>query len=292
VNRLWIILFILPGQLLSAAPFEELPALKQFSTEQRIYFWTNHFIGTSYGKGGPLGEGSAGRFDQDPLYRFDKFDCTTFVETITALSLSNNKNDFINQMNKLRYKNGEVSYQTRNHITSLQWIPENIESGYYQDLTTTFPTSMHRSIQNNINMPNWFKAHDIDRLKLPSLSKRKIKRRLRELKNDISKEFHITEVKLDYLSIKEVLNNWDSFEDSFDGVYVVNIVRPNWNLVYKIGTRINISHQGILLKKNGIPTMIHASTTGQVVQVSLKKYLGWFKDSSTIKGINLLKVLN
>lgn len=292
MKRFWIILFITLFQTAFASPFEKLEDLSQLSVNQRIYFWTNHFIGSSYGKGGPLGEGSNGRFDQDPLFRFDQFDCTTFVETITALSLSTEKDEFLNHLSSLRYKNSEISYQTRNHITSLQWIPENTNNGYFSDSNSNFPFAMQRTVENIIDMPSWFKAHNLARLKLPDLSNRKKRRRLKELHKKISKGFDASPVRLDYLSIKEVLEDFESFENVLDGVYIINIVRPNWNLVYKIGTRINISHQGILLKKNGVPTMIHASTAGQVTQVSLEKYLGWFKDSSTIKGINLLKVLN
>ncbi len=289
--KFWIILFISSIQFAAASPLEELSELSELSPEQRIYYWTNHFIGSSYGKGGPLGEGSHGLYDQDPLYRFDQFDCTTFVETVTALSLSSKKDEFLGHLNALRYKDSEVSYQTRNHITSLQWIPENIQNGYFKESSLDFPSSMLKRIENSIDMPSWFKSHDMERLKLPRLSKRKKKKRLKDLQRKVSKEFHIGQVSLDYLSIKEVLNDWDHFEDALDGIYIINIVRPNWNLVYKIGTKINISHQGFLLKKDGVPTMIHASTAGEVVQVKLKTYLNWFKNSSTIKGINLLSIL-
>ncbi|MFT6070126.1 MAG: hypothetical protein ACJAT2_003741 [Bacteriovoracaceae bacterium] len=289
--KIWIILFISSLQFASASPLENLPELSALSVDQRVSYWSNHFLGTPYAKNGPLGEGSQGLFDQDPLYRFDQFDCTTFVETITALSLSTNKDEFLVHLNALRYKNSEVSYQTRNHITSLQWIPENIQNGYFKESSQDFPSSMLRTVENSIDMPSWFRAHDLSRLKLPSLSKRKKKKRLKDLQKDIAKEFQVSAVRLNYLSIKEVLNDWDGFEDSLDGIYIINIVRPNWNLVSKIGTKINISHQGFLLKKEGVPTMIHASTTGEVVQVRLKTYLNWFKNSGTIKGINLLNFL-
>jgi hypothetical protein len=291
MKRIWLTLLLLPFQLSFAGTLEELPALNQLSKHQRIDFWTNHFTGTPYGKGGPLGEGVNGRYDQDPLFRFDQFDCTTFVETVTALAHSSTKEEFTAHLNLLRYKDGEVSYLTRKHITSLQWIPENTSNGYFEDVTYSFPLSMQKRVRSLIDMPSWFKAHNLGRLKLPDTSKRKKKRRLKELQKDVSKDFKVSEVVLDYLSIKDIINNWDSFEASLEGTYIINIVRPNWNLVNKIGTRINISHQGFLLIKNGVPTMIHASTAGKVVQVSLRKYLGWYYNSSTIKGINLLRVL-
>ena len=80
------------------------------------------------------------------------------------------------------------------------------------------------------------------------------------------------------------------FQNSLNSIYIINIVRPNWNMKSKVGTDLLVSHQGFLLLKEGVPTMIHASTSGKVVQIPLQKYLGWFKNSSTIKGINLLRV--
>ena len=116
--------------------------------------------------------------------------------------------------------------------------------------------------------------------------KRKRLKELRQIGQTLSSE----QVETPYLSINLILNNWDDFLKKLNGIYIINIVRPNWKMKRKVGTDLNISHQGILVSKNGVPTMIHASTSGKVVQVSLKKYLGWFKNSSFVKGINLLQI--
>lgn len=285
----WLILLLLPAQLLSADVFEKLNELQGLSVHQKIYYWTQEFTGLPYGKGGPLGEGKSGRFDQDPLYRFDTFDCTTFVETITALALSSNKIQFEDHLINLRYKDGSVSYENRNHITSHSWIPENTSNGYYSEMTYGFSENLQLTARATIDVPNWFEKHSLSRLRLPDTSRRKKKRRLKELRK-LSKQFQVEEVELPYLGINKLLSNWEQFSKELSGVYIINIVRPNWNMKYKIGTNLNISHQGFLLEKNGVPTMIHASTEGKVVQIPLKKYLGWFKNSSTVKGINLLQV--
>ena len=60
---------------------------------QSIDLTSAYFINTPY-KLGPLGEGPEGLFDQDPLYSFDVFDCTTFVETVMALHYSKNMDEF------------------------------------------------------------------------------------------------------------------------------------------------------------------------------------------------------
>ncbi len=286
----WLILFLFTTGLQASEVFKKLPTLNGLSTHQKVYFWTEQFLGLPYGKGGPLGEGNKGQFDQDPLYRFDTFDCTTFVETVTALSLSENKIEFESHILELRYKNADISYTSRNHITSQSWIPENTSNGYYLDSTQDFPAKFQDVASAKIDLPSWYKAHKVSRLRLPELSKRKKRKRIKQLQSK-SRDFEIEQVKLPYLVITDILENWAEFEENLNGVYIINIVRPNWNMKYKVGTNLLVSHQGFLLKKNGVPTMIHASTTGEVVEISLKKYLGWFKSSSSIKGINLLQVI-
>lgn len=59
-----------------------------------------------------------------------RFDCTTLVETIIALSLTTYQNsccwgDFLHWLQKIRYQNGEMEgYDSRNHYFS-QWISSN-----------------------------------------------------------------------------------------------------------------------------------------------------------------------
>lgn len=61
--------------------------------------------------------------------RQDAFDCTTYVETVTALTLCKEAHQegdaaFRQQLQQLRYRNGEVSYLQRLHYFSA-WIDEN-----------------------------------------------------------------------------------------------------------------------------------------------------------------------
>src|SRR5690606_32543867 len=55
------------------------------SLPERVDKLSSIFLGSDY-VGDPLGEGESGVYDRDPLYRFDAFDCTTYVETVLALS--------------------------------------------------------------------------------------------------------------------------------------------------------------------------------------------------------------
>lgn len=75
--------------------------------------------------------------DPDPLVRYDAFDCLTFVEEAISLSLGRTLPS-VDQIRKdLRYGDGPVTYENRNHFMVSQWIPNAIEKGYLKDITHT-----------------------------------------------------------------------------------------------------------------------------------------------------------
>lgn len=83
----------------------------------------------------PLGEGPGAEFDQGPLFRFDGFDCTTFVETTLALATSKKASEFENRLKKIRYRGNKISFEQRNHFPCVDWISHNTKSGLLTDVT-------------------------------------------------------------------------------------------------------------------------------------------------------------
>jgi hypothetical protein len=84
------------------------------------------YVGTPYTED-PLGEGKETSHDSDPLIRFDTFDAKTFVETVVAERMAKTNNEFLVKyyLNKIRYFAGNIGFQSRNHIFSSDWIPNN-----------------------------------------------------------------------------------------------------------------------------------------------------------------------
>jgi hypothetical protein len=94
------------------------------SVKDRIQYYSER------GKGTPylifcLGEGPHGKWDKDPLVDFSRTDCMVFCEHILALSIANSYEDFFNKLQKIRYKNGQIDFRTRNHFTLADWLPNN-----------------------------------------------------------------------------------------------------------------------------------------------------------------------
>lgn len=273
---------------LEVSVFEELKEREGHSKEDNILYWGSEFLGVPYDGSGPLGEGSQGRFDQDPLYRFDAFDCTTFVETVLSLALSESKKTFMGLMNDIRYEQGRVSYVTRKHISSFSWVPKNIEAGFFTDESAYFPSHFVKTAQGIVDYPNWLRFHKPERLRLPGLSKDQLFQRVEELRS-LAHDYVPEEVSLPYLSLEELLKDWELFKNHVDGVYIMNIVRPNWQLSHLIGTNLHISHQGFLFKEENTLYFLHASSSGAVAKVPARSYLRKASSNKTIKGINLLR---
>lgn len=291
--RLFLILLLLPA-LSYASPRDEaithLDSLRKTDSPlNRLDLFSQKFLGLPYGKNGPLGEGETARYDADPLYRFDTFDCTTFVETIIALALSGNVDEFEMNINKIRYANSEVGYLTRNHFTSLQWVPNNIENGLFDEINEkVLPLKRQELAKATINMGGWLSKLTSSAIQGRGLSEEEKGIRLQELQ-DIAPFYPPTEATMNYLAIDVLVQNPKLLHKIPHGA-IVNFVRPNWDLTQNAGTHLNVSHQGFLFRKGKTLYLRHASTTGLVKEDVFLDYLKKFVNHSTLKGIHLLKL--
>ena len=97
------------------------------------------------------------------VVRFDSLDCTTFVETVTALTRCINKeatdfNLFVKELELIRYRNGRCNgYESRLHYFS-EWIYNNQTMGIVEDI---LPNSLIETEQRSIN----FMSLNADRYK-------------------------------------------------------------------------------------------------------------------------------
>lgn len=254
-----------------------------------------NFLGKPYLLGA-LGEGSHARFDQEPRYRTDAFDCETYVTTVLALTLANNTQGFKQCLSKLRYHNGQVSYITRNHFTELDWNLNNQHQGFVKDITESFQdknkvpvAKMARAL---IDKPSWYQHFTLATIRLQSQDKEEQTKRLAELKRRGAK-LQKTNAQLPYIPLTSLFNakgepNKYLFAQIPNGA-IVEIVRPNWNLREQIGTNLNVSHLGFVFWKKGVPTFRQASSIyNKVVDVPLIDYLKQAHEQSpTVKGINV-----
>lgn len=260
----------------------------------RLNFFSASFLDKPYLLGA-LGEGADARFDQSPLYRNDAFDCETYVDTVVALALADNRHDFLNCINKIRYLNGQVSFVNRNHFTALDWNQNNQQQGFVKDITATITNKHNQPVMKMataiINKPSWYKHLSPERIQLFPANKAEQEIRLPELRKAGS-NLIISKEKIPYLPFTALFNKQGNPDkhlfSQIPEASIIEIVRPNWNLEKAIGTNLNVSHLGFAFWINGKLMFREASSTeGKVVDVSLIDYLGKLRSSPTIKGINV-----
>ncbi len=274
---------------LSAKPTPMTTRLNQISA---------YFLNQPY-ENNPLGEGPNAHYDQYPLYRTDAFDCETYVDTVLAIALSKNLRTFKQCINHIRYQNGEIAFIKRNHFTSLDWNANNQKQGYLKDITQDLIDEHEHPVAKIsttfINKPNWYAKLSKNRIRLPGASQKKQMKQYEALKQ-AGQTLKAETIQLPYVPLTALFNtkgepNQALFNQIPDGA-IIEIVRPNWNLEDKIGTRLDISHLGFVFRKNNQLYFRDASTLKQKMSnTPLIDYLKAARTSPTIQGINIQVVV-
>lgn len=208
----------------------------------------------------PLGEEN--EFDPDPFYRFDAFDCITYVETVLALASASDFDDFLDVKKNISYKDGDVNFEERNHFFELDFVKNN--KNLIVDITDELgePTVL---ITREIDKKSWFKKmHDI---------------RKSERKKELS---------LHYLP-------WDSnlklINENFDEPAIFAVVLDNHNLPEEIGTNLLIGHVGFIFKKNNELILRHASSfNGAVFEEKFSDYVEKNKNNPLRVGYKVYQI--
>lgn len=247
----------------------------------------------------PLGEGNADRFNQKPLYRTDVFDCETFVDTVLALANAHDLPSFQKHINEIRYQNGQPHFLTRNHFTHVDWNYFNQKKSYIQDIThliTQEKKTLFQTEVTSINKKNWYQHLKADVIYLPTESPTEQTKRLHELQK-LGLQTQVNQLsKLNYIPLQSLFNEQlearpEIFKQIPQGS-IIEIARPNWAIENQIGTRLDISHLGFAIWKNGVLYFRNASSLEhRVMDIKLESYLKSYINSRSIKGIHIEKPL-
>lgn len=242
---------------------------------------------------GPLGEGADGKYDRDPLYRTDGFDCTTLVETVMALSLSSDLRGFSERIDRIRYRDGKVGYVTRNHFPDLDWIPNNraILVDISEEVAGKGKVKIAEAI---VSKRGWYAKKKIGDIRRPDLTETQLPEILADFRRE-GEAFKDAPATIPYVPLTLFFPEGTADPAAFDKIpsgSIVSIVRPNWDLTAGGGTHMNVSHQGLAIRKAGILYYRQATSAApkKVVDVVLADYLKPYLKSPTIRGINLLRL--
>lgn len=141
-----------PRQINQLLPFLQ----KTFTYHERLRLLSRMFLRAPYSFG-PLGEGTRGRWDRDPIFRMDRVDCVTYVETVMALAASSRLKEARKKLQAIRYEQARVRFAWRNHFTAAQWLPINQKAGYIAPLTRQVGGKWTRLLHKPVPLSTWSK---------------------------------------------------------------------------------------------------------------------------------------
>lgn len=262
---------------------------QNYRIQQRIEIQSAALLNTPYLEGA-LGEGVNGRYDQSPLYRFDYFDCETYVDTVMALALAKNLSDFRNKMNRIRYNQGRVSFTRRNHFPSADWIPNNKRNGYIRELNYSIAGQKTQTSKAQINLRNWYRRLTINRIQIPSLSDHEKETRLRQLKREARAFYGSKTASISFIPVYDLLQHSNLRQRIPSGSLIFFVGNDSY-LSARIGTSMNVLHMSFAIWKNGqLYCRMASSKAGRVLDVLFPDYLRTYLPLGTLKGISVWSI--
>lgn len=225
---------------------------------QRIQFYS------ARGKGTPylifnLGEGANAATDPDPTIDFSHVDCMTFCENTLALSISDNYKQMYNNLQRIRYRKGDIRYTSRNHYTIADWLPNN--SWLLDDATKQIGGKFSKKMTKIIDHYAFFKKNhvpDSTLVKSPPET-----------------------LTVDYIPTNALLK----VQDRLKGGEIVSIVSTLPGIIS--------AHMGIVVRDRWNNLIFrHASSsqkTGEVMDIRFSDYVQTLKKSKTRVGMIFMR---
>ncbi|NME69082.1 N-acetylmuramoyl-L-alanine amidase-like domain-containing protein [Flammeovirga aprica] len=208
---------------------------------------------------------------EELVVNFVGFDCTTFVESVTAMNLLfnndaslRNLNHYASILERLRYRGGQLSgYGSRLHYFT-EWVIDNEEKGILKDITEEIGGETY---EKEIN----FMSTHISSYK-------------RLINNDKAVDtIKTAESKINQQQLSQVyIKNIASVESKIKEGDIIA-------LVTKIGG-LDVSHVGIAVKKLNRIHLLHASQSSGKVVITNKPLAEWLRNSKINTGITVARL--
>lgn len=197
----------------------------------------------------------------------DGFDCTTFVETVTALTntLQERRSswiDFIYNLERIRYRSGQLTdYSSRLHYFS-DWVLDNSHRGIIKEVTDRIANTSHQ-----VKTLDFMTTH---RNKYPALA-------------DSATFARIKNVEVGYRNHK------------YPYIKPQNIaganIKPGDIIAITTKTRgLDVSHVGIAVKINGKIHLLHASSNEGKVCITKKPLAEYVRQNHAASGIRVVRL--
>jgi hypothetical protein len=125
---------------------------------ERMSYYSSLFLGMPYNLT-CTGDGPYALYEPEPLVNFDSTNCMVYCEHVLALSISDSWDNFFNNLQQIRYKDGIIGMRTRNHYTMADWLPEN--DWLLRDAAIDVGGEYSETITRTISHKNFFSGKGI-----------------------------------------------------------------------------------------------------------------------------------
>lgn len=238
------------------------------SPGERVAMLGQKFIGTPYVAHtleAPDGE------DERLTVNLSELDCTTFVETVFALAKTVGEGrtswrDFVNNLESIRYRGGELNgYPSRLHYIA-DWIVDNTYRGNIIDATNLFPAISYttKSIDfmstHRDNYPALKDSLNFERVKSTELGYRNHRFPFVKTRN------------LSELPTRQAFRNGDA-------VALTSSLKD-----------LDVTHLGLIIIVDGEPHLLHASSSLGKVVLSDEKLADFIKRNRSLTGVRIMRL--
>lgn len=221
----------------------------------------------------PLGEGDGGSVDRDPLLRFDVFDCVTYVETVLAIARATRAGDVPAALQAIRYR-GAVSYQSRNHLPTADWLPNAVDKHIVAEAT--------RSLFPDLVLGRISIAVDRDRA-LQALARR-------NHAPPPAREFSApASATIDYLPARSLRD--PKLLARIPTGTLVMVVAPQSRSLERLGIGEAVTHFGIAVREGSGPLLLRAATPVKPARVRDVDLAGYARRNPRVLGFVFLAPL-
>ncbi len=210
-------------------------ASKIADPQERIAVVGREFIGTPYVAGTLEGT------PEELKVNLDQLDCTTFVETVLTIAYTAGEHrtswrDYVYNLEKIRYRNGTLNgYASRLHYFS-DWVVDNIHRGNIKEHTNRMP-----AIDWAVKTLDFMSSN---RDKYPAM---KDSAEFERIKNyEIGYRNH----RYPYIKASKLSNKTTIAALKEGDIVALTTKTPG----------LDVSHMGIIIKKDDIPYLMHASS--------------------------------
>lgn len=227
---------------------------------------------------GPCGEGPNGRYDQYPIEREDVFDCLTYVNRVLAAL----NGIGVEQIN---YFSEEVSYFTRCHYMTSDWLPHNIQADRLSWITKELGFKT-KTVTKLFDRGWFFENRSRENLRLLNpLDQTGQDQLLQELRAGGPRGSVL--ISITYIDWAVLLCNLIKLQASLPPISLMLVVRPGEAFVQSCGM---VTHLGFVLNDTDGLYFIHAKHNETVQKEKLLDYLNRFSDSPSVEGASFLAI--